>query len=52
MLGGVEGLLLQIAALAGVRVGRELRYLYTRALGPALDAIDFDVHDEESYLYD
>ena len=50
MLGGVEGVLEQIAALAGVRLGRELTN--TQALGPALDAIDFDVHDEESYLYD
>ena len=44
MLLGLPGVREDIAAFAGIVVGKELRY--TRAVGPAIAAIDWAVHDE------
>jgi hypothetical protein len=44
ILAGKPGLLEKIAAFAGVMVGEELRR--TRAVGPAIAAVDWELHDE------
>ena len=44
MLAGSPGLLQLIAEFAGVVVGEELRR--TRAIGPAIAAVDWRMHDE------
>ena len=44
-LGGVQEVREDIAAFAGIVVGKELRR--TRAMGPAIAAIDWAAHDEQ-----